>query len=256
MKILSRIHNYYNAYKTTAANRRHSDTYVVEFPKSGITWLSTILANAALIESGRDEVANFVSTRLFVPDVHLSRHIGEPIYTTPPTRLIKSHSEYNPNYLFVIYLVRKPIPVLRSYFRFLSEKGKNPYSNFHDFCRSNRYGAPAWKRHVKSWLGVPNKGRVLHIVRYEDLLEDACKEVALISKNLGWGLGESSIRESVERSSISEMKASESLFSSRNPRYRGTFVKGADEIKVMDATISYIEELCAQEIELAGYFSD
>jgi hypothetical protein len=47
--------------KMMPKNPRHDDFYVVEFPKSGITWLTAILANVALIESGRKEIASYTT---------------------------------------------------------------------------------------------------------------------------------------------------------------------------------------------------
>ena len=158
MGLVKRVVNFpYRLYKqreynkTTASNPQHNDVYIVEFPKSGITWLSTLLANVALVSSGRKEIANFTAAHLYIPDIHLTRNISEPIYHTPPVRLIKSHAKFNPNYLFVILLVRHPLNVMKSYYRYLRELGVN-VGDFNNFIQSEKYGIPEWKRHVNSWL--------------------------------------------------------------------------------------------------------
>jgi len=69
--------------RTTVKNPQHNDVYVVEFPKSGVTWLSTILANMALISSGREEVASFTGLQIFVPDIHVTRDVGRVAHRTP-----------------------------------------------------------------------------------------------------------------------------------------------------------------------------
>ena len=195
----SKVFRYYRNWRTTAADPRHSDTYLVEYPKSGVTWLSTLLANAALIQSERKEVANFVTSRLYVPDIHLSRNIGPAVHVSPPVRFIKSHAERNDNYIFVIYLVRKPISVLRSYYRFLNDHRVNPYADFDAFCRSEKYGVSAWKKHVRSWLEGADRGRVIHVVRYEDLVFDAYNELSVLNGNFGWGLDDKVMAAAVSR---------------------------------------------------------
>ncbi len=238
--------------RVTAANPRHSDIYVVEFPKSGITWLSVLLANAALKESGRSEVANFFNSRMFVPDIHVSRQIADPVYCTPSSRLIKSHSELNYNYGFVIYLVRHPVNVLRSYFRYQKEVSGFKGS-FEGFCDSN-LGVSAWKRHVTSWLRGPViENRRLYLLKYEDLLKDPTEELKELSSTFGWSLSEESIKYAVSHSSASLMRRQEQSYKKRNPRYTMTFVKGGrdeSELKGMD---DFIEKECAEELKVLGY---
>lgn len=251
-KIVSKLRGIMAA-RTTAADPRYTDVYIVEFPKSGVTWLSTILANAALQQSGRPEIATFGNAHWFVPDIHLSRWVGSPTFDCPPCRLIKSHSIWNPNYNFVIYLVRHPLAVMRSYFRFLNEHDGTRYRDFHEFCTNRRMGIPAWKRHINSWLTGPVVGNRLHLVRYEDLQKDAVDEVMEISRNLGWCLDQSRVAEAVKLSSIESMKASEELYRRRNPRYTMHFVGGKCEINLESRTVDYIDKACASELRLLGY---
>jgi len=243
----------YRSRKTMAADPRYTDVYVVEFPKSGVTWLSTILSNAALLQSGRPETATFGNAHYYVPDIHLSRRIGTPIYQRPPCRLIKSHSTWNPNYNFVIYLVRNPLAVMKSYFRFLNEHDGKRHHDFHRFCMDSRLGIPAWRRHINSWLTGPVVGNRLHLVRYEDLQKNPVTEIMAISQNLGWSLDESKVTEAVDLSSIGLMKESENFYRRRNPRYTMHFVGGKCDVDAEPKTLGYIQEVCANELDLLGY---
>ena len=244
---------YVRHHRTTAAAPQHNDVYLVEFPKSGVTWLSTILANMALSASGRREVASFASVQLYVPDIHVTTDVGKTAYDIPPVRLIKSHAEFNPNYVSVIYLVRKPLDVMKSYFRFNEESSGPRFSSFDDFCRSEAMGIPAWKRHVRSWLTGAVIPQRLHVCRYEDLLDDPANEVELINQNFGWGIDAAAIAVAVSRSAVGEMKKAEQLYRSRNPRYTMTFVRGGGSLHVEEKTIAYIEKECAEELRLLGY---
>jgi hypothetical protein len=232
---------------------RHDDFYIVEFPKSGVTWLSTILANAALIESGRPELASFAATRLFVPDIHTTRDVGPVPYHRPPVRFIKSHAPFNPEYVFLIYLVRHPLNVMKSYYRFVREKGVESHGSFDSFCRSASKGVPAWRGHIRSWLTGPPISQRLHLCRYEDLRDDPMREISLISDNFGWNLSADTIRAAIDRSSMENMKKGEELYRSRNPRYKTTFVGGAADFEVDPKTIAYIDRYCRDELALLGY---
>ena len=253
MRSIKNILTWINAKQLTVNNPRQSDTYIVEFPKSGITWLSTILANAALIRSNREEVANFTNVLMFVPDVHISRDCGDSVYSYPPCRLIKSHSKWNKNYKFIIYLVRNPLSVMKSYYHFLYQIGKLPFRNFDSFCRSKKFGVKAWKNHVNSWLTgytVPNR---LHLIRYEDLLTDTIGEIRMLSHNFGWNFNDSIIERAIDRSTIEKMQASESLYKKKNPRYNMTFIKAKNIITIEEKTVEYIYMICGELCNKLGY---
>lgn len=259
MNILKKIISNYDTYKasrrynlTTALNPQHNDMYVVDFPKSGITWLSTLLANMALASSNRNEYATISSVRWFVPDIHVTRNIGEATYDTPPVRFIKSHSEFNPNYLVLIYLVRNPLDVMKSFYRF--KKGlQHDVGSFDAFVRSKRHGVLAWKKHINSWLVGPVISKRLYLIKYEDLIKEPASELKLISKIFGWNIDDSFIDTAVERSTVQVMKNSEELYRERNPRHTLTFVRNKEEIEISQKTIDYINSECAEEMKLLGY---
>lgn len=239
--------------KTTPITSQHNDFYIVEFPKSGITWLSSLLANVALISSGRRELASFTAAHLFVPDIHVTRHIGPMVYDVPPVRMIKSHAEFNPNYNFVVYLSRNPLDVMKSYFRFSKENSGRGFSSFDEFCRSRELGIPAWKRHVTSWFEGGVIAQRVHLCRYEDLIRDAVEEIDLIGKNFGWNIERGAIELAISRSRVEKMKESEELYKSRNPRYNMTFIRGKNDFEIEDKTRSYIDRECENELRLLGY---
>jgi hypothetical protein len=231
---------------------RHNDVYIVEFPRSGVTWLSSLLANLALIESGRKELASFNSAHFYVPDIHLTREIGDVAYDRPPVRMIKSHAEYNRGYLFVIYLVRHPVDVMKSYYRFYRDM-QYPSLSIESFVRSNVYGVPSWKRHVNSWINNKVSAQRLHLLKYEDLISDPARELGSISENFGWAMSSAAISEAVARSSIEEMQRAEEYGRLRNPNYTMNFVRNKAPIDIGEGTIEYIVESCREEMKLLKY---
>lgn len=232
---------------------QHNDLYIVAYPKSGLNWLCCILANIALIESKRVQVANFVSSRLYVPIATPGRRIGNQICPTPPVRMMRTHSARDEQIKNVVYLVRHPLSVLQSYYRYMRHRSLDRSVSFDDFCRSKRFGAAAWNAHIQSWLRTPDRGDILHLVRYEDLSKSAQSQIAALSENFGWSIRDSTIEQAVERSSVQEMKASEEISRKWNPRYSGVFVKEKSNPNVSDETLAYIDDICADSITLLGY---
>lgn len=229
-----------------------NDVYIVEFPKSGITWISTVIANLALDASGvKDFGVTFTNLRTIVPDIHLGTELGPTPYTVPPLRFIKSHSGFNPRYKLAIYLARHPLAVFNSYYRYRRRLGHTGLS-FSAFLRDDRLGVATWCRHVDGWLTSPPQGGILHLVRYEDMETDPVAAVGAICANLGWEVTPEKIAWAVEKASVEKMKQSEALFNRHDPRCGPGFVKGIP-FDVSDADREYILEACKSQIQLLGY---
>ncbi|MEW6406564.1 MAG: sulfotransferase domain-containing protein, partial [Chloroflexota bacterium] len=174
-------------------------------------------------------------------------------YHTPPFRMIKSHSEYNPYYLHSIYMARHPVSVMRSYYTFLLEHGKI-FRSIEVFLQDKHVGIPAWKRHVNSWMTAENQSCRMHLVRYEDIVIDPFRELTDININLGLGFDDANIKLAIQRSESNQMKKSEELFSRRNPRYKLSFVKG-QRIFFPQVLRDHITLTCQAELTLLGYES-
>lgn len=233
---------------------RHSDVWLVEFPKSGVTWLSTLIGNIALIESGRSEIATFATSSLYVPDIHVSRDIGELPYHSPPCRFLKSHATYNTDYHFVIYLARHPLAVMKSYYTFLNSFGTQELSSFDDFVESKDHGIASWRNHVRSWLLAKHGATRLFVLRYEDLLQDPNTELVKISEAFGWSFSTQSIETAILRSSVRNMAANEASFRQfQTGPENAQFVRKPFKGEIDETLVSRIEEACAAELELLGY---
>ncbi|MES9963901.1 MAG: sulfotransferase domain-containing protein [Candidatus Sedimenticola sp. 20ELBAFRAG] len=252
-KILSELNRVRRRHKMTIpSDPRASDVYLVEFPKSGITWLSTLIANSSFIHSEMDERATFFNISQYIPDIHLcGRNVGDRLYLRPGFRFIKSHAEYNPHYHHSIYLVRHPASVIKSYYSYVSQRdGGN--RRLSDFLSCGIYGIPAWKRHVNSWIRVNDQSSRVHLIRYEDLLSDTYHELSEINNNLGIGFSESTMRQAISISDVAAMKESEKLFSSRNPRHKIEFIKG-ERPSLTEEALEYINDNCVDELKMLGY---
>ncbi len=203
-------------------NPAHDDIYLVEFPRSGITWLSFILGNIELRLAGAGEFVTYYNHHRHVVDVHQLRGGGR-INRRLGRTFIKSHSTYNPDYYFVVYLVRNPIDVMVSYYNFMRRE-QDYRESFDHFVRHPLFGVGKWKEHVNSWLYVKDEPQRLHLLRYEDLVRDAQRVISGLYMNLGVALEEVLLRDALERSSLESMKQSEEHYRRSNPRVRAAYI--------------------------------
>ncbi len=215
MNLIKKIEYLVNesSYKKSLPDQQyHNDIYIVEYPKSGITWFSNILSNIYLINSGINIRATAFNINMLIPGVNSFKQIHKPYWNTPNSRLIKSHSEFNPYYRNVIYLIRNPLSVMSSHYNYSMGLGR--YSGtIKDFIQSDQYNINKWTRHVKSWVENvnPERNRLL-LLKYENLFEDTFNIIRGVCDNLGLIVSDSIINDAIDLSSLEEMKKSEKKF--------------------------------------------
>jgi hypothetical protein len=199
------------------SNPRHDDLYLVEFPKSGVTWLCFLMANANLLLSGDEKrQVTFFNVDAFIPDINASPHLADPMTALPGFRIIKSHAPLNLDYPRVFYLVRDPRDVMASYHAFLNQTGwfEGPLDRL---IGHPEFGIAAWIRHVVGWLDNVPASRSFALLRYEDLLADTTKELAALYRLLGFDISGETVAQAVERSAIERMRGDEAESRARHP---------------------------------------
>jgi hypothetical protein len=206
-------------YKLYPINPKHDDVYIVEYPRSGITWLSTLIANVNLLTSNKNIQITLYNLHQYIPDIHTSLELNcEPSWSIPKYRFIKSHDVYNRKYNFIIYIIRDPYRVMVSYYLFIKQligfKG-----TFDEFVRSPQYGIKAWLKHISSWLEKGPSNQKIHLIRYEDLMKQPFEEIKKIYENLGILIDENDIRKSIDKSNLRNMKMTEEMHKIKNPNY-------------------------------------
>ena len=225
-------------------NPLSSDIYIVEFPKSGITWLCFLISNSILSNNKNESMsATFYNIQQLIPDIHMSKYIpNNNLWKMTTPRFIKSHHEYTPDYKNIIYLIRDPLSVMISYYKYLT--GLDIIDmNFSEFVRSKQYGILTWINHVNSWGKNITNAQKLHIVKYENLLEEPQKTLENLFNNLGIKVSKESIQRSIELSSFNKMKESENIYKNHNPFYKLNFVRkgGKNNEEVDDQIKEYID---------------
>jgi hypothetical protein len=239
--------------------RRHDDLYLVEYPKSGVTWLSYLMANSGLVLARQSRRATFFNINEFVADIHFERRLAPPRHDGFGFRIIKSHAAYTPQYKRIFYLVRDPRAVMASYFNFATAldiwKG-----SLEEFARSPEFGISAWVAHVDGWLSNIDAGLAFAMIRYEDLLADTAKELRRLYTLLGVQIDDADIQAVITQSSIERMREDEALSNAGHLRLKSfNFVRkgdtGGTRVLIPDSTNAYIEAHAGVIMRRLGYIS-
>lgn len=245
-----------------------SDLFIVEFPKSGITWLSNIIANIEIItssESSDDKKSvTFGNLESFISDIYCGypSNYYSPIFAG---RLLKSHEKSTPDIHRLIYLYRHPIAVMKSYYRMC--KGYQIISKemtFSEFIRNPELGVAAWKEHVRNWLFNSKESQRIFFVSYESLIDNTSLYVEKIYHFFGiHTLPKHIINEAVEMSSANNMRMLEEQLIENDLRYKVRyannyrFIKGnsGQDFENEEESEKYIYLQCLEELRWLGYES-
>ena len=186
------------------------DTFIVSYPRSGNTWTRFLVAN--LVHA--DQQVTFANIESLIPDCEAmsSRFLKR----TSRPRIIKSHEYFDPRYQKVLYIVRDPRDVALSYYDFSRKyrqiEDSYPLPNYvSDFVNGRLSSADwgTWGENVASWVHTRKGQPGFLLLRYEDMQEDAARELAKVARFLGIDPAPERLAAAVERSSADRMRSME-----------------------------------------------
>ena len=191
---------------------RPDDLFIVSYPKSGNTWTRFLLGNLIY----EDEPVTFRNVETRIPSIYIFS--DRQLLRLP--RVFKSHDCFDPRYRKVIYIVRDPRDVTVSAYHY-SIKVKLlpdtcPIEEFVPLFMSGTFGSGlladprwgSWYDNVASWLAMRHNRKFL-LLRYEDMLEDASRELKKVADFLGINASPERIARAVALSSADRMREME-----------------------------------------------
>lgn len=186
--------------------------FLVSYPKSGNTWLRTILAN--LLIKNNDEIS-LKNVGEFIPDTYSEKQLKlarekESQFRRLEKQIFKSHDPYYRNYKNskVIYLIRNGQDAIYSYYHYLCAR-REIHPSIESIIDGSEAGSMGkWSDHVCGWLEADSKN--ILVVKYEDLKIQPFTEVNRIVEFIQLEVNEHDILIAIEKSNFEEMKKKES----------------------------------------------
>ena len=181
------------------------DVFILSFPKSGNTWTRFLIANLIYPETPAD----FSNINHLIPDPEAMSK--RDLAKMPRPRIIKSHQYFDPRYPRIIFIARDPRDVLLSTYHFQRKRRLiddhyplKEYAGQFIAGKTSPYGS--WGDNVASWL-VTRQGRPgFLLLRYEDMLDDAARELNKVAAFLQIPPDAERIATAVRRSTADEMR--------------------------------------------------
>ncbi len=238
---------------------RPGDIWLTSFPRSGSTWLRTILANLMRVAGGQHSGITPSELDSMMPTLGLS-DLSRPWSQPCLPRFVKTHRPYVP-FLFgrprrSVVLVRDPRDALVSYYRLMIASTIQPYQgSLSEFLRDSRFGLPAYQRHFESW-----HARATSLVSYEGLRADPAQAVRETLAALGIDVSPTLIAGAIELSNRERMRAIAEAHGQRDPgRFVSNFqaygkaaVGGWAEV-FSTADRAYYEGFCRRHTVMPAY---
>ncbi len=186
---------------------RADDRYIYSYPRSGSTWLRTILANIVDPATETDPERRLA----LIPGVTVRNAWRISRLESP--RLLKSHGRYMGPVPRAVYLVRDGRDVLVSLYHMRITRPGHDQIDFAEFCRRYFRGdlGERWEESVMSWLrrGREAMGDTLKVLRFEDLKANPARHAREIAAFLGIEADEARVEAAIEKASLQRLRESE-----------------------------------------------
>ena len=177
--------------------------YIAAFPRSGSTWLRTILVNILEPEAhGNPDVFNARIPAVSIRNASIINRLNSP-------RLIMTHSCWRPSIEKVVYLVRDGRDAfISSYHYHVTREGQAmPLEDYYQLYRREIYGR-TWQQHTESFLlsGHQVLGSNLLKLRFDELKLDTLNCIKMVCAFLDIDADDDSIEHAVEYASLENAK--------------------------------------------------
>lgn len=219
-----------NLFFTQKINIRFDSTDLVlsEFPKSGITYLSFLLATYFRKFYQIEKDLNFFNLNDFVHDVHITQRKPKCSEIAKYTgfKIFKTHQSECKQVTKFIYLIRNPVSCIQSYV----DHFKSFYSSeisFSTLLRTQTYGLEAWINHVNNWT-LTKRPTGMAILNYEMLCSEPDVYLKRIVNLIGFKVHNNSLKYSVNycsRKNMQKIENDSSCYCHKKSNFGKSFVK-------------------------------
>ena len=202
---------------------RVDDAYICAYPRSGSTWLRTILVN--IIDPSADSNPDVFNAR--IPAVSIRN--AKSINSLESPRLIMTHSCWRPVINKSVYLVRdgRDSFISSYYYHTVRQGATLDLEQYLDRYISREYGV-TWAEHTESWL---NAGRStlsdqLHMIRFEDMKKNTHEVIRGICEFLNIDTNDNTIVTAIDKASLHNVRKIERRRQAMDVNGSSSFYRG------------------------------
>lgn len=201
----------------------HDVSFIAAFPRSGSTWLRTMICNVVYPDTNSNpKIYNRVIPGVSLKNINLVKNVPYP-------RIIFTHSKKFSNLNKAVYLIRDGRDVMVSYYHFSTTR-RNIKISFDTWLSAylKGYFGTRWDEHILSWLGEGHQqpNNTIHIVKFENLKKHTTEEVSTIMKFFGIRASQNRITAAVEMASLEKGRKWEEKYIGKYEDPNASFYRG------------------------------
>jgi len=165
---------------------RKTPVYIISFPKTGRTWLRSLIGRYIVQKNGLNDeyimdTPNLTMTSGLNPT--LFTHDRSSVFGVPYYQMKKDRSGYSKSK--VIFMVRDPMDVIVSYYFHIVKRWRQYEATISEFIRSDLYPMQKMLTFYNIWYDHSDIPKDFLLVRYEELHSDPKNVLYIVLKFLG-----------------------------------------------------------------------
>ena len=236
--------------------KRHTDVYIISYPKSGRTWLRVLLGKALCLKFGMpDEM--MLDTYKLTAAVGLLRthfvHDFSEILSGLPYHALPTHKrEYAGKK--VIFIVRDVKDVLVSSYFQATKRTHKFKGTLSDFIRSEKYGVKKVVTFYNIWQHNWHVPEEFLLLRYEEMHQNPADALARTLRVIGVEeIGSEILKQAVDFARFENMKKMEAEGYFKDPKMQPANAQDEESFKVRKGIVggyaAYLSEADIQYID-------
>jgi sulfotransferase family protein len=182
------------------------DVFLVSYPRSGNTWTRFLIGNLV----NPEDPVTFANIEARIPEIYL--FADRVLRRLPRPRILKSHEYFDHRYKRVIYIVRDPRDIATSMYHYSIKRrdipDDYPIEQFVPRFINGEFleDFGTWHEHASSWLAARQNQPGFVLLRYEEMLVDAERELIKAARLLRVNVTGDMIARAVQLSSAARMR--------------------------------------------------
>lgn len=224
--------------------------YIISYPKSGRTWLRTLLGKA-LCDYYKIDEKFLLETQLLsrqakvLPTIFSHDMRGSELWNELDTNKSRYHSKK------IVFLVRQPHDVIVSFYFHTKNRTQKFKGSISEFIRDEKRGIKKLLNFNKIWYENQHNVQDFLLIRYEDLHKDTASCLSNLLKFIAAeDVPLSSIENAVEFCKFENMKKKEALNQFKDRRLSPKDSQDENSYKVRKGKVGgYVDHLSKEDIE-------